>query len=400
MKKAVGIVSEFNPFHKGHAYLIDRVREAFPDRGIVCVMSGNFVQRGSFAIHEKYSRAKSAILGGADLVLEIPYPFSCLSAESFAGAAVKILSGIGICDTLAFGTEIGEKDALLTCAKGLSDPDFTLALKKYMKENRGKGYPTAREEVYASLFGPSPILSSPNASLAVSYLSQSIRQKAGLDFFPVQRVGNGFDSLNEEGEYLSATALRAMIEKGAPLTGKISPETEKVLEEERTAGRFPVSEEALAPVLFYLLRTKTKQEMSRIYGFSALCDRARRFLGEVRSISELAEKMKNATFTDSRIRRGLLALLLDLPRFAEKEEVLYTTVLGVGERGREMLFEIKEKGTLPIFTKPAHGLKCENEAVRRAFSRAALADEIYAMAFPAKQSEGYFLKQMPYFSHL
>lgn len=396
MKNAVGIVCEFNPFHNGHAYLLRRVRECFPDRGIVCVMSGNFVQRGSFSVQEKYSRARCATLAGADLVLEIPYPFSCLSAESFADAAIGILSSLGVCDTLAFGTEIDDAEALSLCAERLSSDAFGDVLASYMKENRGVGFPAARERVYTEHYGATPILSCPNASLAVSYLLAARARNAAFRMAPFARIGHGFDSLSEEGDYLSATALRAMIAKGSSLSGHVPAETQAEILREKAAGRFPVDMETMKDVLFYLIRMKDRESLSRIYGFSALSARARRFLPESDSIAELVEQMKNATFTDSRIRRALLALLLDLPRYAEKETVLYTTVLSIGKNGRSLLSEIKERSDFPVFTKPAHGLKSEDPKLHRAFSRAALADEIYASAFPKKQGEGYFIKKNPF----
>ncbi|MBQ3075155.1 MAG: nucleotidyltransferase family protein [Clostridia bacterium] len=396
MKKAVGIICEFNPFHYGHAYLLERVRRTYPDHGIVCVMSGNFVQRGSFAIQEKYSRAFCAMKGGADLVLEIPFPFSCLSAESFADAGVRILAGLGICDTLAFGTETQDLRILSECAQHLSSPDYAEALKAYFSHNPGVGYPAAREAVYTELFGACPALSQPNASLAINYLLAAERQKADLDFYPVKREGEGYHSLNKEGKFLSATALRQGVFEGDSLLDKIPEASYREIEREREAGRFPVSVESLAPVLFYLLKTKSRKELSSIYGFSALCDRAVRYCGECEGVEELVQRIKNPTFTDSRIRRGLLALLLQIPKFAEKESPLYTVLLAANASGREMLGTVKEHGSIPFFTKPAHLLRCEDLAIQRQASRALLADEIYAMAFPQKQKDGFFLKKMPH----
>ncbi len=396
MEKAVGIISEFNPFHFGHAYLIEQVRRAFPDHGIICVMSGNFVQRGSFAIQEKYSRALCAMHGGADLVLELPFPFSSLSAESFASAGVSILSRLGVCDTIAFGTEYDDPRLLSECAENLLSEKFELALKAYFTKHPGAGYPLAREAVYNELFGACPALSQPNATLAINYLLAIKKQKAAITPYPIQRKGEGFHSLNTAGEFLSATALRNCVGEGESLKGKVPEETFLEIEREIAAGRFPVSMEKLAPVLFYLLKTKSRKELSSIYGFSALCDRAVRYCGECETVEELVKRIKNPSFTDSRIRRGLLALLLQIPRFAEKEEPSYTTLLASTARGRALLSEIKEKGSIPVFTKPAHALRCDDLGVQRQASRAYLADEIYAMAVPEKQRDGYFIKKMPH----
>lgn len=396
MENAVGIICEFNPFHFGHAYLLERVRSAFPDRGIVCVMSGNFVQRGSFAIQEKYSRALCALRGGADLVLEIPFPFSCLSAESFAASGVSVLSELGVCDTLAFGTELADLKSLSQCAENLSTAAFEEAMKTYFSHAPGAGYPAAREAVYTELFGPCPALSQPNASLAINYLLSAKKQNAAFSFYPVERKGQGFRSEVKEGEYLSATALRSCVAQGESLAGKVPDFTLRELEREEKEGRFPVSMEPLAPVLFYLLKTKSRKELSSVYGFSALCDRAVRYCGQCETVDQLVERMKNPSFTDSRIRRALLALLLQIPRFAEKELPAYTTLLACNARGRAILGRIKEAGRIPVFTKPAHALRDGRTPIQRQASRAYLADEIYTMAFPQKQNDGFFIKKMPY----
>ena len=170
MDQVVGIVSEFNPFHRGHSYLIEQVKNALPDCTVVCVMSGNFVQRGSFAQGEKYSRAKCAVLGGADLVLEIPFPFSCLSAEAYAASAISILSRLGVCRTLAFGSEIADPALLEECASRLASEEFQAAMDKYREEHKGRGFPFARAEVYRKLYGACPAFDYPNSSLALEYL--------------------------------------------------------------------------------------------------------------------------------------------------------------------------------------------------------------------------------------
>ncbi len=396
MEKAVGIISEFNPFHFGHAHLLEQVRNSYPDHGIICVMSGNFVQRGSFAIQEKYSRAYCALQAGADLVLEMPFPFSCLSAESFASAGIQILSALGVCDTLAFGSEIADVNLLSECAENLASAEFDLALKEYFFHHPGAGFPAAREAVYRELFGDCPILSQPNASLAVNYLLAAKQQKASFDYFTIPRKGEGFHSLNSQGEFLSASALRKCISDGACISEKVPTKTYLELMREKEAGRFPVFMESLAPVLFYLLKTKSRKELSSFYGFSALCDRAVRYSGECQSVEDLIEKIKNPSFTDSRIRRGILSLLLQIPRFVEKEEPTYTTLLASSVNGRKLLGKIKDEGTITVFSKPAHALRSEDLKVQRQASRAFLADEIYSMAFPVKQRDGYFIKKTPH----
>ncbi len=396
--KAVGVVSEFNPFHNGHAYLLKRVRQRYPDKGIVCVMSGNFVQRGELAIQEKYSRAQCALLSGADLVLELPFPFSCLSAEAFAKSAVTILSKLGVVDTLAFGSEIADTALLEQCAGRLSSLEFKRAFERYVSEKKGVGFPQAREEVYTQLYGPSPVFSHPNASLAVEYAIANRKLSCPFSLEAVQRACEGLCETDPEAPFVSAGACRRLIEAEDYLQlSKLCPEKcLDILQKEALEGRFPVSTETLAPVLFHLLRTKSRKELCEIYGFSSLCDRAVRFMDSCRTIEELTEKMRSASFTDSRIRRGLLALVLSIPRHAEKEKPAYTLVLGAGERGRELLARIRKTSEIPVYTKPVHAIKSEDAKVCRQASAALLADRIYLSAFPRAHEEAYFLKRKPY----
>ncbi len=398
MEKAIGIVCEFNPFHNGHAYLLQELRRREPQKPLVCVMSGNFVQRGSLAVADKYSRARCALLSGADLVLELPFPFSCLSAEAFSSSAVSLLSAIGVCDTLAFGSELPEVSIIEQCAENLSTHAFQHALEKFASEKKGVGFPRARESVYESLFGPCPVFSYPNASLAVSYAVANRKLSHPFGLLAVHRAGEHGKTDDPAAPISSATACRAAIEAGdADALASLCPAAcLDVLSQEHREGRFPVSTEALAPVLFYLLRTKSRKELGEIYGFSALCDRAVRMMDGCRSIRELTEKMRTATFTDSRIRRALLALVLAIPRHAEKKSPAYTLVLGAGERGRELLAVIRKSSSIPVYAKPVHALKSEDLAVRRQASAAVLSDRIYVSAFPKAHEEAYFLKQMPY----
>lgn len=393
--KQVGIVCEFNPFHKGHEYLIQKVKEAYPQKGIVCMMSSNFVQRGSFAIADQYSRAKCAVLSGADLVLQIPFPFSCLSAEGYARSAISLLSRIGVCDTLAFGTESGGKEDLIRCADRLSSESFRIALSAFLEENKGAGYPAARETMYESLYGNEPLLSQSNSSLAIEYLMAMKEFGENFELFPLLRHGDGYKAEIQSSIFASATAIRSRILSGGEADHLLPPVSADVLAMEQAAGRFPVNMEKLAPALFYLLKTTSPKELSSYYGFSSLCSRAIRLADECEGIEDLVKKMKNRTFTDSRIRRGVLSVLCRIPRHVEKELPAFTQVLSANEKGREILAQMKEVSSVPVFTKPAHALKSENKAVFRQVSAQILADEIYVMAMPKKQEKGYFLKQKP-----
>ena len=187
MEKVVFVVTECNPFHNGHGALFAEIRRQFPGRGIVCVQSGNFVQRGEFAVADKYARAEETVRGGADLVLELIPPYCALSAEAFAASAVRVATGVGLSGTLVFGSEIPDGEELLKIARRLTDPDFAAALKERGASSPGTGYPALRAALYEERYGACPALSLPNASLGIAYLAAILRETDEPDFLPLPR---------------------------------------------------------------------------------------------------------------------------------------------------------------------------------------------------------------------
>ncbi len=397
MPDCIGVVAEFNPFHNGHAAFISHLKKMYPDRPVVVVMSGNFVQRGDFAVQEKYSRAAAAVMGGADLVLELVFPYCALSAPSFAEAAMRILSSIGVCDAIAFGSEIASKEELLSCADRLCDPLFLEKLADFQKEHREKGYPTARAELYESLWGKTKILSSSNASLGVEYLCAAKRIGFSPEWIVIPRQGEPIRSEKIAAATPSATAIRAALFRGEEVSHAVPEYVLSQWEKEQREGRFPVNKEALYPVLRYLVTAKSRRELKQCYGFGALADRAVNAADACPSWEELVRRMGSAGFTDSRIRRALLSVLLEIERYAERKAPCYTIVLAGNETGRRVLGEMKESSSLSVFTKPAHALRSGDPNILRAASAAYRADSIYQLAFPKPHENAYFIKQSPLF---
>ena len=184
-----GIICEFNPFHKGHRYLIESVKKE--NDFVICAMSGNFVQRGEFAVYDKYTRAKTAVENGADIVIEIPGVCSTLSAQGYAKAGVNILEGTGICDSIAFGAECENVDELRAVADKIKEKDAQIKAELA----KGVSYPTARKNAVGS-----PILDKPNNILAIEYLTYT-----SLKPTVIKRIGKGHDSDDEE---YSASEIR------------------------------------------------------------------------------------------------------------------------------------------------------------------------------------------------
>ncbi|MBQ3866277.1 MAG: nucleotidyltransferase family protein, partial [Clostridia bacterium] len=369
MVKAVGVVTECNPFHNGHASLFSEIRRRFPDRDVVCVQSGNFVQRGEFAVADKYARAEETVRGGADLVLELIPPYSALSAEAFAQSAVSVLARTGLCDTLAFGSEVPDAGELVRIARRLADGAFQKALAERAAAEPGAGFPALRQTLYEELYGPCPTLSLPNASLGLAYLEAVSRNGYDLKPMPLPRT--------EGNSIRSATALRAMMLEGKKAeAARYMPEgaADRLLN-----GAPPVPPMPLGQTLLYKIRSAAPEELEGVYGFGPLARRAAAKSADAATAEELFVALKSAGLTDSRIRRSLLALLLGTPRGVENTLPPYTLVLAAGARGRELLSHLRDHpGAIPVFTRPSRPLKAGD--LRPAASRASFADSLYALA--------------------
>ena len=212
--KTVLIISEYNPFHKGHKYQLDDIRKQYgEDTAIIALMSGNYTQRGDVAIMDKYVRAECAVRGGANLVLLLPFPYSASSAEFFANAGVAIANSLGIVDILAFGSESGDVNFLYSVAENMLSSEFYNSLKKLMSDDEKKnlGYPKLCEIAYKQLFsyelGES--FFSPNNILAIEYIKALIKTKSNIIPYTTKRIGANYNCEKiMNSQFQSATAIR------------------------------------------------------------------------------------------------------------------------------------------------------------------------------------------------
>ena len=203
----VGIICEYNPLHLGHQKQIHRIREVFgPETAIVCAMSGNFVQRGFPAIIDKSSRARAAILSGADLVLELPVTTALSSAEGFAAGGVRILGKL--CDQLCFGAETADAQALWETAAALLRPDFSPQLRAQL--DTGKSFPAARQAALEAMGIENGLLSQPNNILGIEYCKAILSQGSSMKPFPIHREGS-YHAEIADSENPSATAVRNLM---------------------------------------------------------------------------------------------------------------------------------------------------------------------------------------------
>ncbi len=355
-----GIVCEYNPFHKGHLYHIRKTKEAGADF-IVCVMSGNFVQRGECAYADKWSRAKAAITCGADVVIDLPVPWACASAENFAKGSVGLLCDFGI-DMLSFGSEWEDARLLERCACALDDKNVALLLKEKMSS--GLSYPAALCEAVGELYGgkESDVLSSPNSTLAVEYIRALRQYSVDVKLLPVKRMGSGHDSEEITDGTASASKIRAF-ESFSDSREYIPEKAYSLFEKSFIEGNGPYAMKNGERAILSALREIKKEDFSLyVTDSSGLSNRIYEAVQTASSLDFLYEKAKSKNYTHSRVRREVMNLFLKIPKDTSKEKVPYMRILAVGERGISLLARAKEISSVPLVTRHGEMLSLSEKA--------------------------------------
>ena len=333
-----GIVCEYNPLHLGHKKQLDFIRRTYPDGGIVCLMSGNFVQRGKPAIVDKSLRAEAAIRSGADLVLELPVTASLSSAEGFAAEGVRILSGF--CDRLCFGAETGEIASLTAVAQALLSPVFSDALQTHLE--KGLSFPAARQAALGAMGLDSDILCRPNDILAVEYCKAIISQNSKMTPLPILRQGSYHDTA-PDAENPSATAVRElMLHSGAWLD--YVPEEARSCFSDAPLHTLASGERAVLA----RLRTMTDEEFETLpYGSEGLWRKLMHAVRQENTLEEILTATKSKRYTRTRLDRMVMCAFLGLTEADLAAPAPYARVLALNDRGREILKQARNSGWYP-----------------------------------------------------
>ncbi len=375
-----GIVAEFNPFHNGHKYLIDSVKDE--NNTVTVVMSESFVQRGECACVDISSRVKMALLNGADLVLSLPVPYATASAEKFALGGISVLSGLGCIDSLVFGSECGDAEILKKCAENLTSNEFLPALEKRLDE--GLSYPDARQKALADLYGEdfANILSYPNDILGIEYVKAIKVLDSKMTFSPLKRKGVSHDSEAFNGGFSSASAIRKLMASGEAFSEFIPENVFEIIEADVKNGKAPADFKNLEKAILYKLRTMTEEDFRQLPDVSeGLEYRIVQAVKATTSLDGLLEKIKTKRYTHSRLRRIILCAFLGIKKDDVTLSVPYIRVLGFNEKGAKLLKEAKEKATLPIVTKSSD-FKALSDEANRVFQLECLARDIFSLALP------------------
>ena len=378
---AFGIVCEYNPFHNGHLHQIKEIKKASSEP-IICVMSGNFTQRGEIAIADKYARAKMALLCGADLVVELPVPFCMASAEYFASTAISILAGLGV-DKLSFGSESANADKIMQIAKIAASDEFKSECANLSKDQGSAG-------VYFDLLtqksGVDGIKS--NDILGIEYTKAIIKNGHEMQIHPIKREGNAYrDTQLSLGELPSASAIRESIGNGNfdDISSFVPASTLQILNESELADV-----EKVKSGILLALRLIEADKIDVAISDKGLVNRILVTAHESSSFDEFEEKLQTKKYTSSAIRRAILYILIGIKQSDLEAIPEYTVLLGASEKGREYLSSIrKNEDVIKVVTKPA-----DAEGSRQ-FELSKKADALYTMCFENKKESGFYIRKSP-----
>ena len=364
--KNIGIICEYNPFHKGHLEQIKYVRDYFAPEEVtvISLMSGNFVQRGDFSVYPKYIRAEAAISCGADLVLELPFPFSMGSAAVFADSAVSILEKLSCVDYLFFGSESGDTDQLKRISERLMSKEFDDYFKKSLASysSTPESYAGIRSEVYKCLYGQE-LLKSPNDILGIEYMIALNKRNSQIVPVAHKRVGG-----------YSATASRAAVKDGADISHHVPEAAKEIFSRVNPTSLADIDKALLG---FY--------RVANVNGVSycaenelSLTSRIIKYSRKCSTFAEVLERTATKKYTNARIRRAAIYGYVGVHGARLKEEPMYTRLLAANGKGCELLKSIKKTSRIPVITKPSDA----DEAIRSSlqYECEEKAELVYALA--------------------
>lgn len=361
INRVVGIVAEYNPFHNGHMYHLEKAKEQSGAEYSICVMSGNFAQRGTSSIVNKWKKAEMAILSGIDLVIELPTIYSVASAEGFSLGAIKLLESLKIVDAISFGTETDDYAALNNISSVVCEEP-----KKYKdllngQLKKGLSFPKSRENALMLYFDNNKryanILNSPNNILAIEYLKSLKKIKSVIQPIPVKREKVYYNDNTIVDEFASATAIRELLKtKQFSEIRKVVPKTTyEILTKETELGNVVLDLSNYEKEIIYNLRKMTVEEIAELpdvnEGLEHSLKNAANFSNDINNLINI---VKTKRYTQTRIQRILICALLGITKkdvMMARKSIPYIRVLGFNEKGKELISRIKKANPkLPVIT--------------------------------------------------
>lgn len=381
--KICAIICEYNPFHNGHAYQLREAKRLSGCDAVLCVMSGNFVQRGEAAIMNKYTRAKHAVLAGADAVIELPTPFATSNAELFAKGAVKLISSIPAITHLCFGAENADKAAFFSVAKLLNDEPQEVSQKIKELTANGVSYAKARAQSYEDYLPPD-LLSSPNNILGLEYTKALLLLHSKIEILPIQRVGGGYKDHVLQENYSSATAIRAAITSGESLSQALPEFVKQDLPS--------ALENKLDSLEKYAILSRSLTEIAQVCDCTEGLENA--FKKAALSPKSLTETLTSARYTSSRIRRIALQTLLKINEELIRESLnapLYLRVLAADKARGDVISALSE-AEIPLIAR-AHDENVLSGAAKKCFERDIFAESVYGLLYNFQKPKSIFVRK-------
>ncbi len=375
---STGIICEYNPFHKGHLYHINKIKEMYPDDIIILVMSSHFLQRGDSSLINKWDKTDIALSLGVDIVIELPFVFSSQGADIFAKGSIEILKNMNV-DRLVFGSETDDIDILNTIANiQIENSEFDLKVKTYLGE--GISYPTALSKAVYDLTNIK--IDKPNDLLAISYIKEIIKQKANIKPVCIKRT-NDFHSLKLDNEIVSATSIRNALKENTEIKKYVPPIVYDYLQKELS----------FTEDYFDLLKYKIISELNNLSIYHTVDEgienRIKKYIFISNNMDELINNIKTKRYTYNKVKRMLTHILCGYT----KEEALrtknsdYIRILGFNKSGKDYLNKVKKTSLLPIITGYSN-IKSEILDIEKRVS------SIYFLTF--KQKNKNYLMEMEY----
>jgi len=342
--KVVGIIAEFNPFHNGHMYLLNKTKKMFPDAIYVLIMSGNFTQRGEPSILDKRSKTEIALKAGFDLVVELPFPFATAASDVFADGAIKLAHALGVTD-LVFGSESDDLTYLEEMTNiELYDKSFDSLVRVYLAS--GLNYPSARSQAFTDITGKS--INLPNDILASSYLKAVKKNNYSITAHSIKRT-NDYNSNQLDKNISSASSIRKALLDGNDITEQVPSFVVPYLDD--INDKIITSDNYFKYLKYKLITDNNDNSYPSLD--KSLLNKVRKNVTKVNSYDELINSVKTKNITYRKIARGLLYYLCDFTTDARNKmsDITYIRILGISGNGRSYLNKIKKNCLLPIISK-------------------------------------------------
>ena len=376
--KICAIICEYNPFHNGHLWHITQARAISHADAILCIMSGNFLQRGEAAILDKYTRAKHAVLAGADAVIELPTAFATSNAELFAKGAIQILNAIPDVETLAFGAENADKLSFISAARYLNDEPKEVSDKIKSLVATGISYASARAQAWAG-FIPMDILASPNNILGLEYTKALLSAKSSISILPIQRQGAGYTDDSLYKNYSSASGIRSAITAGKCVNENV-PQFVALDLPNNLRSELELLEK-------HALISRSAQEIAKVCDCSEGLENALKRVAETNA--PIVETLTSARYTASRIRRIALQNLLQIDEELIRtclRNPLYLRLLAV-KKERTDILSILGESKYPLLAR-AHDNEVLSGVARSCYQKDIYAEKIYSLLYPTPKERG------------